>query len=157
MLSLINSRTVDLLLHRYGCYFYVIKCVPNTECICVNHTTHAADPRCKKCLGTGKKIKIHKVFGALRELKDRESNAVGHINSTPKIVYIKGIFRVSKDDIVIDNDEVYHVLSFQHHKGEKGEFAFTRLVCPTIKSPSVYLIRNFKELLNEHKLRKKGK
>lgn len=156
MLSPINSKTVNYLIDRYGYYFYIIRCVPETECSCVNHTTRSSDPKCKKCLGTGHKIKIKKVFGTIREIKERESESVINVNSTPKIVYIKGMLRINKDDLVVDNEDVYHVLACQHHKGEKGEFAFTRLICPFTKTNPAHFIRNFKELLNDQ-LRKKNK
>ena len=155
MMTPINNRTVSRLIDRYGYWFYVVKCIPGTECSCVNHTTKAADIKCKHCLGTGHKIKIIKVFGSIREKNERETEANTYVNSTHKIVYIKGMHNIKKDDIVIDNEDIYHVLSRQYHKGEKGEFAFTRLVCPYIKGNVSHIIRNFKELLHEHKLRKK--
>ena len=157
MMTPINNRTVSKLIDRYGYWFYVVKCVPGTECVCVNHTTHTADPKCKHCLGTGHKIKIIKVFGSIREKNERETEANTDVNSTHKIVYIKGMHRINKDDLVIDNEDVFHVLTCQYHKGEKGEFAFTRLICPYVKSNVSYTLRNFKELLHEHKLRKKRK
>lgn len=157
MMTPINYKTVQYLLNRYGYWFYVIKCVPETECSCVNHTTMSPDPKCKRCLGTGHKIKIKRVFGSIRELKQRESDISQRVPSTHKVVYIKGFERINKDDIVIDNEDVFHVLACQHHKGEKGEFAFTRLICPYTKSLPTHLIRNFKELLDEHNLRKKRK
>lgn len=157
MMTPINNRTVSKLIDRYGYWFYVVKCVPGTECVCVNHTTHTADPKCKHCLGTGHKIKIIKVFGSIREKNERETEANTDVNSTHKIVYIKGMHRINKDDLVIDNEDVFRVLTCQYHKGEKGEFAFTRLVCPYVKANVSYTLRNFKELLHEHKLRKKRK
>lgn len=157
MMTPINNRTVSKLIDRYGYWFYVVKCVPGTECVCVNHTTHTADPKCKHCLGTGHKIKIIKVFGSIREKNERETEANTDVNSTHKIVYIKGMHRINKDDLVIDNEDVFHVLTCQYHKGERGEFAFTRLVCPYVKANVSYTLRNFKELLHEHKLRKKRK
>ena len=157
MMTPINNRTVSKLIDRYGYWFYVVKCVPGTECVCVNHTTHTADPKCKHCLGTGHKIKIVKVFGSIREKNERETEANTDVNSTHKIVYIKGMHRINKDDLVIDNEDVFHVLTCQYHKGERGEFAFTRLVCPYVKANVSYTLRNFKELLHEHKLRKKRK
>ena len=157
MITPINNRTVSKLIDRYGYWFYVVKCVPGTECVCVNHTTHTADPKCKHCLGTGHKIKIVKVFGSIREKNERETEANTDVNSTHKIVYIKGMHRINKDDLVIDNEDVFHVLTCQYHKGERGEFAFTRLVCPYVKANVSYTLRNFKELLHEHKLRKKRK
>lgn len=157
MMTPINNRTVSKLIDRYGYWFYVVKCVPGTECVCVNHTTHTADPKCKHCLGTGHKIKIIKVFGSIREKNERETEANTDVNSTHKIVYIKGMHRINKDDLVIDNEDVFRVLTCQYHKGERGEFAFTRLVCPYVKANVSYTLRNFKELLHEHKLRKKRK
>ena len=157
MMTPINNRTVSKLIDRYGYWFYVVKCVPGTECVCVNHTTHTADPKCKHCLGTGHKIKIIKVFGSIREKNERETEANTDVNSTHKIVYIKGMHRINKDDLVIDNEDVFRVLTCQYHKGEKGEFAFTRLICPYVKANVSYTLRNFKELLHEHKLRKKRK
>ena len=155
MMTPINNRTVSKLIDRYGYWFYVVKCVPGTECVCVNHTTHTADPKCKHCLGTGHKIKIVKVFGSIREKNERETEANTDVNSTHKIVYIKGMHRINKDDLVIDNEDVFRVLTCQYHKGERGEFAFTRLICPYVKANVSYTLRNFKELLHEHKLRKK--
>lgn len=157
MMTPINNRTVSKLIDRYGYWFYVVKCVPGTECVCVNHTTHTADPKCKHCLGTGHKIKIIKVFGSIREKNERETEANTDVNSTHKIVYIKGMHRINKDDLVIDNEDVFRVLTCQYHKGERGEFAFTRLICPYVKANVSYTLRNFKELLHEHKLRKKRK
>ena len=157
MMTPINNRTVSKLIDRYGYWFYVVKCVPGTECVCVNHTTHTADPKCKHCLGTGHKIKIIKVFGSIREKNERETEANTDVNSTHKIEYIKGMHRINKDDLVIDNEDVFRVLTCQYHKGEKGEFAFTRLICPYVKANVSYTLRNFKELLHEHKLRKKRK
>lgn len=153
-MSTVNSKTVRSLLERYGYWFYIIKRIPDTKCRCVHATSGAPDPKCKECLGTGAKIKILKVWGAIREAKERENNVTGNISSTPKICYIKGYYRLDKDDVVVDDEDVFHVLSIQHHKGEKGEFAFTRLVLPYTKSSPVHLIRNFKELLDEYKIRK---
>ena len=100
MYESVNSRTVRLLLERYGYYFYVIKKIPETKCKCVNITSNSPDPKCKECLGTGAKIKIFKVYGAVREVKERESNVTGNISTTPKVAYIKGFYRFEKDDIV---------------------------------------------------------
>lgn len=157
MYESVNSRTVRLLLERYGYYFYVIKKIPETKCKCVNITSNSPDPKCKECLGTGAKIKIFKVYGAVREVKERESNVTGNISTTPKVAYIKGFYRFEKDDIVVDDEDIYHVLAVQHHKGENGEFAFTRLTLPYTKGPTVHFIRNFKELLDEYKIRKNKK
>lgn len=150
----INERTVKLLLDRYGYYFYVIKRFPAAKCSCVDPTTKDANSKCKKCLGLGTQIKIYKVFGVIREAKEREISIAQSISVSPKIVYIKGIFYANKDDVIIDSENVYHILNFQYHRGENGDFQFTRFICPNTKSNAAPLIRNFKELLYEHNIRK---
>ena len=87
----INEKTVRLLLNRYGYYFYIIKKIPNTRCTCVDPTTKDPDLSCKKCLGLGTRVKIKKVFGVIRESRERETSVAQNISSTPKIVYIDGL------------------------------------------------------------------
>lgn len=149
-----NSKTVKLLIERYGYYFYIIKRYPKIKCTCLDPVTKDANPKCKKCLGLGTQIRIHKVFGVIREVKEREISIAQNLSVSPKIVYIKGLCYVNKDDVVIDSENIYHIFNFQYHRGEQGDFHFTRLICPNTKSNAASLLRNFKELLNEHKLRK---
>lgn len=151
----INEKTVKILLDRYGYYFYVIKRIPDTKCTCVDPMTKDPDLSCKKCLGLGTRVKIKKVYGVIREARERETSVAQNISSTPKIVYIDGLEYVNKDDVVIDSENVYNVLHIQYHRGGKGSQQFTRLVCPNRKSNTAKLAKNFKEVLNEHKLRKK--
>lgn len=153
--DLINEKTVRLLLDRYGYYFYVIKRIPNTVCTCVDTATKDPDLSCKKCLGLGTRVKIKKVFGVIRESRERETSVAQNISATPKIVYIDGLEYVNKDDVIIDSENVYNVLYTQYHRGGKGSQQFTRLVCPNRKSSTAKLAKVFKEVLYEHKLRKK--
>lgn len=148
----VNSKTVKLLLDRYGYYFYVIKRFQNVKCKCLNSVTKDPDPNCPECLGTGTKIKIYKVFGCLRETREREISIAQNLSSSPKIAYIKGMRRYEKDDIIVDDENVYHMAALQWHRGEKGEFAFTRAICPFTKGSDASFIRNFYKLINEYKL-----
>lgn len=150
----VNSETVKKLLNRYGYYFYVVKCFNNVKCTCLDPTSKDADPNCPKCLGMGTKIKIYKVFGCLRETNEREISIAQNMSSSPKVAYIKGIKRYEKDDIIVDDENVYHMAALQWHRGEKGEFEFTRAICPFTKGGDASFIRNFYKLINGHKIRK---
>ena len=155
-LDISNSKTVEKLINRYGYYFYLINCNAAIKCTCLDPITKDPNLKCKKCLGLGYKIKIRKVFGAIRETKEREVSIAQTISITPKIVYIKGLVHSSKDDLVIDNESIYRVFTRQYHKGEHGEFGFTRLTCPTEKSNHSTFIRNFRRLMaNDNKIFKK--
>ena len=64
--------------------------------------------------------------------------------------------KVSIDsDKYLDSENVYNVLYIQYHRGGKGSQQFTRLVCPNRKSNTAKFAKNFKEVLHDHKLRKK--
>lgn len=154
-MTIINNKTINSVINRYGYNFYLIKKVPNIKCKCVDPLTKEANQDCKKCLGTGTKIKIYKVFGVGRESKSAEtyrSSEAGTV--TPKIFYIKGSVYVKKDDLIIDSEDVYTVFNQQFHRGEKGAPAFTRVIAPNKKFDKTKLIKNFKELLNEYNIRK---
>ncbi len=154
-LTKINAKTINSVIDRYGYTFYVIRRVPNIDCKCVDPTTKDADPKCKLCLGTGKKIKIYKVFGVSREIKNAESYRSSESGTvTPKIFYIKGSFFINKEDIIIDSEDMFVVFNMQYHRGEHGAPGFTRVIAPNKKFDKIYAIKNFKELLNEHNLRK---
>lgn len=154
-LTKINAKTINSVIDRYGYVFYVVRRVPNINCKCVDTTTKEADPNCKMCLGTGKKIKIYKKFGVGREIKSAEtfrSSEAGTV--TPKIFYIKGSFYINKDDLIIDSEDVFTVFNMQYHRGEQGVPGFTRIIAPNKKFDKTKLMRNFKELLNEYNIRK---
>lgn len=150
----LNYNTMKRVIERYGYNFYVIKRFTNIKCNCVDSTTKDANPSCPHCLGTGYKIKIQKVHGCIREQKEREISIAQNLSSSPKVVYIEGLLRLEKDDMVIDDEAIYHITSLQWHRGEKGEPGFTRCICPFTKSNDAVFIKNFYKLINEYKLRK---
>lgn len=142
-------------IERYSYSFYLIKKVKGISCTCTNNISKEADPNCKRCLGLGTKIKIYKVKGASRETKEYEATKSENTSATPKIFYILGNQYVNKDDVIVDSENVYKVYTMQHHRGEQGKQEFTRCVCPNNKYNKILFLKNFKELLNEYKLRKK--
>ena len=102
-------------------------------------------------MGLGYKIKIFKVKGASRESKEFEALRAEFPTVTPKIFYIKSKMFIEKQDLIIDEEGVYTVYATQFHRGLNGEFKFTRCVCPNQKFSKDSVLKNFKELLREHK------
>lgn len=154
-LTKINSKTINSVIDRYGYSFYIVRRIHNINCKCVDPTTKEANPNCKMCLGTGKKIKIYKKFGVGREIKSAEtyrSSEAGTV--TPKIFYVKGSFYANKEDLIIDSEDVFVIFNTQYHRGEHGAPGFTRLIAPNKKFDKAKLMKNFKELLNEYNIRK---
>lgn len=127
--------------------FWVVKKIPGTKCKCVDTTSNQPDLNCKLCLGTGSKIKIFKVTGASRETRDFESLRAEFPTVTPKVFYIKTKLFIEKQDLIIDDENVFTVYSTQFHRGLHGEYKFTRCICPMIKLDNGPVYKNFKELL----------
>lgn len=121
------------------------------KCKCVNPTSKEPDLNCKLCLGLGYKIKIFKVTGASRESKEFEALRAEFPTVTPKIFYIKNKIFIEKQDLIVDKENIYSVYATQFHRGLNGKFKFTRCVCPTLKMNNKQILKNFKEVLNEHK------
>lgn len=139
-------------IERFSYDVWVVKCLPNVYCSCVDHESRQAKNDCKKCLGTGKKIKIYKTKAVLREGTEQESiysNAT--ITTTPKMCYFKyGSAIIEKDDYVIDKEDIYSVLTKQYLRGEDGEPNTIKCTCPALKMDSKIILKNFKEVLNKY-------
>ena len=145
-----NHKTVDRLIGRYGYYVYWVKLNKAMKCECVNPSTKEPNKECKRCLGTGYYITIHRVFLASREGKEYESDRAQSFAVTPKILYLEGFVDVGKDDLIIDSEGIYTIYTYQHIRGKEGHQAFTRCVAPDLKLNRSQFLKMFKEILNEH-------
>lgn len=146
-----HTRAID----RYDYKFWVIKKIDNIKCKCLDPVTKEPDKNCKYCLGLGRKIKIYRATGASRESKEFETIKSDNVSVTPKVFYVKSKIYIDKGDIIVDKEGVYQVYTRQYHRGENGEFKFTRAVCPNLKHNRNTFLKNFREKLNEYLLRKK--
>lgn len=131
--------------------FWVIKRIEGIDCKCTDNTSKEPSTTCKLCLGLGKKIKIQRVKGASRETKEFESLRAEFPTVTPKIFYIKTKFPINKQDLIVDEEDIYTVYATQFHRGLNGKYKFTRCVCPSLKINRDIILKNFKEVLNEYK------
>lgn len=140
---------------RYDYKFWIIKKIDSIRCQCLDPITKEADKNCQLCLGLGRKIKIYRATGASRESKEFETIKSDNTSVTPKVFYVKSKIYLDKGDIIVDKECVYQVYARQYHRGENGEFKFTRAVCPNLKHNRNAFLKNFREKLNEYLLRKK--
>lgn len=145
-----NDKTVNRLIDRYGYYAYWVKLNKSMSCECVNPSTKEPNKECKRCLGTGYYISIHRIFLASREGKEYESDRAQSFAVTPKIIYVKGFVDFSKDDIIVDSESVYTVYTYQHIRGKGGVQSYTKAIAPDLKLNRSQFLKMFKELLNEH-------
>lgn len=88
--------------------------------------------------------------GASRESTEFEALRAEFPTVTPKIFYIKTKLFIERQDLVIDDENIYSVYATQFHRGLNGKFKFTRCVCPTLKMNNFLVMRNFKEVINAY-------
>lgn len=146
-----NKSFAQEVIDNWDYKFWIVKNISQIECKCIDKTSKEPDPSCKLCLGLGCKIKIFRVTGASREAREFESLRAEFPTVTPKIFYIKRKLFIEKQDLVIDEENMYNIYATQFHRGLDGEFKFTRLVCPTQKMNNALILKNFKEIINEYK------
>lgn len=138
-------------IERFSYDVWIVKRIPSIECTCVDHVTKQPSNSCKKCLGTGTKIKIYKAPAVLREAKEQEAVfSDTRLSSTPKIAYFKYGTLIEAGDYVIDKENIFSAITKQYIRGEEGIPTAIKCLCPAIKSDSAIILSNFKEVLHKY-------
>jgi hypothetical protein len=124
--------------------FFAVQQDFNVDCICVNFDTKQANPGCKKCLGTGKKIKIKRLRGACQEPKPPSLPRSGREMVEAKNYYIKPDNLMARDNIIVDGDEIFVVQGVQREKAFHGELVFQKCTTVPKKSDTELFLKNFR-------------
>lgn len=127
---------------------WVVKRFPTIKCTCIDPVTKEANPKCKKCLGLGTKIKLYKANATTREIKETEAlNPYRTDLTTAKIIYFKYGALLEKDDIIVDNEFIFNILTLQLIRGEDGTPNAIKCVCPPMKLDTKIFLKNFNEVI----------
>ena len=127
--------------------FFVVNLNPEVKCVCIKDATAQADPTCKKCLGTGFKIKIKQVTGASQDSGIPQTIKAGNQFIIAKNYYIKNDYVLNNDDIIVDNDEVYFVYQKSNLTSFKGNKVYQKCSCIIKKLDSISFMKNFNEIV----------
>lgn len=129
---------------RFKQTVWIVKQIKSIKCGCVNHETLEALNSCKRCLGTGNKIKIYQAECVLKE-DSLEDNLIS------KKAYFKyGTIQIDHGDYIVDLEDIYSVYTKQYIRGEHGEPTAIKCVCPHIKMDSKIILKNFKEIIEKY-------
>lgn len=97
--------------------FFIIQQDFSKQCTCVDHTTKQADENCKKCLGTGYKIKIKKCRGACNdELKGGATLAARSARIT-RDYFIDNKYELHDNNLIVDRNEIFYIYRVEKMKG----------------------------------------
>lgn len=126
---------------------YLVKTIKTIKCSCIHPDTKQPKIECKKCLGTGHKIKIKKIRAAHDESDISSARRSSSNTSIDRYFYIKHFYDVQKEDLIVDENEVYTVYKNERLTAFAGEELYDRCLCPITKAKHDIVLQNFKEIM----------
>lgn len=144
------NNNITKIIDRYSYSAYVINCNKSFVCTCVNHDTKEPDANCKKCLGTGYKIRIKKIEVSNNNTNVPASNAV--IRESLKVLitqiyYIKAKYPIKKDDIIVDGLDAYVAYEISSGQSDHGELVYRKIMAVTKKYDQTKFMDNFNQIV----------
>ena len=143
------NNSIDDILDIMSHDAFWIHLYQDVKCTCIDHTSQNPDPKCKKCLGTGCKIKIVKVQTTTDDVDNKAMLTLGERIVMHKIFYLKADWELSLNDLIVEDGDVYYV--FQKIEGHSfhEHHVFNKYICPHKKLDSQIFLKNFNEIVGE--------
>lgn len=117
------------------------------KCVCRDFATGQGDPACKKCLGTGFKIKIHEVKAASQESSSSFRSQGNDEKGLATIYYVDATYHFNEQDILVDGDDVYIVHRIERKKGTQKEYVYQLCICIRMKTDVEIFLKHFYEIV----------
>lgn len=148
-MSLFNDGIMNMI-EKYSYDAFMVNQNTNVKCICINPSTKEPDPNCKKCLGTGRKIKIKKV-----RLSSDNTDVAGSKQMIresvdiliTQVYYLPAKYKFSKDDIIVDGDDAYIVYQSSTGQSDHGEVIYNKIMAVDKKYDQTKFMDNFNEIV----------
>lgn len=148
MLDNMHDNILNVIL-KFEKELFWIKRYPDFKCTCIDNKSSEPDPKCKKCLGTGTKIKIFKITGAHLDSQVPATVRQSSDFIVSRDFYIKSTYDVNEGDIIIDDNNAYKINKIKNNYGFKGENVYKKCLAPDKVGNEKPLINNFNMLLKK--------
>ena len=93
------------MIDQFSHAFYHIQLDKSFKCTCYKEGTAQPDPKCPKCLGTGYRIKIRKIYGAAQEsgipLTSKEKTSFSMTSN----YFVRSRYNIKRQDLFYDNGD----------------------------------------------------
>lgn len=123
------SEKIQKVIDECSYPFFIVQQDFNKLCTCISEGTSQSDPACRKCLGTGYKVKIKIAKGASYEEMKIGGASISVKNSRIiKHYYIKPEYKIFQDNYIIDNNEVYYVYRVTAKRGIRNEYTHQEII-----------------------------
>lgn len=135
------------IIEKFSYKFFVVIADHKVKCTCLSGGSAQADPACKRCLGTGYKIKIKEVEGA-----SQGSGAPKTIRGSGGFLiarnyYMKSGTNLSLDDIIVDGDDVWFIYQSEDKTSFHGEKVYKKYTAISKKTDVPIFLENFNKIV----------
>lgn len=141
------DKNILNIIEKFSYKFFVVIRDLNVKCTCLSHGSTQADPACKRCLGTGYKIKIKEIEGASQESNVPETIRPSGGFIIARNYYIKEGTRLKLDDLIIDGDEAWTIYQANNNTSFKGNDVYRKYATIPKKSDTTIFLKNFNEMV----------
>jgi hypothetical protein len=128
--------------------FFVVQQDENFKCSCVNHSTKQPDPACKKCLGTGFKVKIKKMRGACYEEMKGGATLSSKTSRIMRTYYVDNKYDFWENNYIIDRGQIYYVYRSAILVGLGGEITHKQVTSVLKTEDHDKVLKNFMHIIN---------
>lgn len=141
------QNNIDKTIEECSFLMYAVMQNRNVKCTCAPHATKQPLESCKKCLGTGHKIRIKRIKGAVNE-SIKGGTALGVMSSyTTKQYFINKKYGLTEDDLLIDDNEVYYIHRIMKMRALQGDLSHLEMTGIKKKNGHDTILKNFKDII----------
>lgn len=143
------NRSVVNIIERMSHPFFIVIRDPKVLCTCVTDTTSQPDPSCKRCLGTGRKIKIRDIEGAWQHTSTPPSMRPNFDILMARNYYVKPSEweMPGKDDLIVDEDQIFYVYQNWEGRAFNGELVYNKIMAVEKKMNTQVFLKNFHAII----------
>lgn len=119
------------------------------DCPCKDPTTHQPDPNCKKCFGTGKKVKIRRMNAAHQTNRVSvrgEGMGMGEIDVISVYYTLKDV-EATEEDLVLDGNDLDVIQHYYTMRSDHSDPVYYKYETAPLKSNRALIMSNLKSVL----------
>lgn len=129
--------------------FFLVQQDFKIKCTCLNQTTLQPDANCKKCLGTGYKVKIKICRGASDDELKGGATLSARSSRIIKKYYIDNKYNISENNLIIDDYNIYYVYRAQNMRGVYEQYTHKEITATLRTENHDKILNNFLNVINK--------
>lgn len=144
--SLFN-KNIEKIMALLDHEIYVVYLDKTVKCTCLHEGTSQPDAACKKCLGTGYKIKIRKCMAVCQNTSVPTTirNTTGFVIA--RNYYVRASDSLKNDDIIVDGEGVYFLFQGPEFASFDGQYIFQKCSAMPKKLDTEDFLINFNQIV----------